>query len=171
MHLSTLGKDQIWVGRIVSVATEHFILAKSDILGYPLGRRRIEFHQLRQLDVDDRYLRRLLFANSNRRKWLYGSTTELEVTSSKWAKTVEKVIKQSRVVRLNVRWSASYTAWVTGMVTSISDSTVLMTLISEEGDHDGTAIFPLKLVTSIEYGGRANNRVKLLFENRHLFQL
>ncbi len=159
------GKERI-IGFLIGLTDEYGIINEINEYGYFVGNVYICLKDITYVDVNnDRYLKRLLFIHKH--------CNELNINKqvSIWQKR-KKLQPYFRKLITNKIMATIYFSeddHMTGFISHCDNEDIMLDCISSEGEMDGSSCYPIDKIIGLRYNSLAEQKIKLLYDNRNLF--
>ena len=153
------------IGFIVKMDETSFLINEIDEYGSYIGTTSIEIEDVINIDVDDRYQKRLTFIHDN------VLTFNINNRITVW-KEGQMLIPYFNDLIENKTITTFYfneDDYATGVVLKYDEAQIMINNIGSEGDEDGISCHYIDRLIGLRYNGLEEQKIKLLYENRALF--
>ena len=153
------------IGFIIQFGGSYFTINEIDEYGFLIGKTQIAIEDVINIDVDDRYQKRLTYIYNN------NSTFKINERITIW-KEGEELIPNIKALIENKIVATFYLIeddYVIGFALKYDKTYVMIKNIGSEGDEDGTSYYPIDKFIGLRYNSIEEQKIKLLYENRTSF--
>jgi len=157
--------DESIIGFITIINENSITINEIDKNGYFIGKTEIEINDIVNIDIDDRYQKRLLFIHKNLELIDKNKGITIWKEGIKIIPNIKDLIQNKKITTLFF----DEDNYITGYLKKISDSYVMIEAIGSEGDADGFSYYPINKIIGLRYDGIEEQKIKLLNENYKLF--
>ena len=163
----SIDSDESIIGFIVSLDETYFTINEIDEYGFFIGNTTIAIQSVINLEVDDRYQKRLKFIHENNLNFNHNSQYTVWKESSELVPEFKYLIENKTITTLYLNEDN----YVTGIILKFDVDYVMINNIGREGDDDGTSYYPIDRLIGLRYDGLEEQKIKLLYENRSKFYM
>ncbi|MBW6480872.1 MAG: hypothetical protein K0B37_15690 [Bacteroidales bacterium] len=153
------------VGFVVNINESYFTINEIDENGFFIGNTEIAIEEVINIEVEDRYQKRLKFIHDNK------STLDINKRKTIW-KEGEAIIPHFKALiedKKIVTLFFNEDDYVYGFIVKNDSSYVMIKNIGSEGDEDGISYYPIDRLIGLRYDGLVEQKIKLLYENSKKF--
>jgi len=153
------------IGFVVELDESYFTLNEIDEYGFLIGKTQIAIEDVINIEIDDRYQRRLMYIYNN------SSTFNMNERITIWKEGKELIphIKTLIEYKKIATYYLNEDDYVIGFALKYDKTYVMIKNIGSEGDEDGTSYYPIDKFVGLRYNGIEEQKIKLLYENRTSF--
>lgn len=162
-HLLEWGESII--GFIANVEEPFFEINEIDEYGFFIGKTKIQFDSVINIDIEDRYQKRLLFIHENNANFDINKRVTVWVDGKEIINQIKSVKEQNKIATLFLNEED----FVIGFILEYDKEYVMIKNIGVEGDEDGFSCYPISKIEGIRIDGLEEQKIQLLFDNRKLF--
>lgn len=157
--------DETTIGFLISVDDNCFTINEIDPFGFFIGLTTILFDDVINIDINDRYLRRLHFIFEN--KNLFDRNKKISI----FKKGYELVPYFDFLIKNNLITTFYFNEdnYLIGILLEYDNCLMKVKCIGNEGDEDGESIYQIEKLSCLRYNGIEEQKIQLLFENRDIF--
>ncbi len=169
--------SKFWVGYVKGLDGENIYLDLVGENGSDEGFSLIKWEGIHQVDYDDRYLRRIQFLHENNfllpdrdheeeeeNAFLHDTGAE-ENSSDILGSLIQSVIENNILVEVDF----FYDNWIRGYIIDYQENSILVEVISSEGDSDGFSCYHVPDIKSLNGDTTTLKRIEFYYENRKKF--
>ena len=153
------------IGFIIEVEDSFFIINEIDKYGSFIGNTTIETEEIINIDIDDRYQRRLKFIHDNLTTFNINNRITVWKEGAKLLPYLKSLIENKTIVTFYFNDDD----YATGIVIRLDGSKIIIDNIGSEGDDDGLSCHYVNNLIGLRYNSLEEQKIKLLYENRSLF--
>lgn len=153
------------IGFIISLEESFFTINEIDEYGFFIGNTLIEIDDIINIEINDRYQKRLQYVFDNRSSFNHNSRVTI------W-KEGEKLISYFKFIIENKKISTFYfneEDYVIGVIIKFDKDYIMIKNIGIEGDEDGMSCYHINKLIGLRYDSIEEQKIKLLYENRNVF--
>jgi len=153
------------IGFIVDMDDMFFTINEIDENGFLIGNTQIAIDDVINIDIDDRYQKRLMFIHYNNSK--FNPNERITI----W-KRGDEIIPFLNVLIGNRKIATFYFKeddYLTGNILKYDENYVMFKNIGIEGDEDGFSYYPLDNLIGLRYNGVEEQKIQILYENNTAF--
>jgi hypothetical protein len=165
LRTSMLDWGESIIGFIVTLEDSSFIINEINEYGFYIGNTSIEIEDVIDINIDDRYQRRLKFIHDHVSTFNINNRITIWKEGSILLPHFKDLIEGKTIVTL---YFNEYD-YVTGAILESDDSQIMIKNIGREGDEDGTSCHYIDTLIGLRYNSLEEQKIKLLYENRSLF--
>jgi len=162
-HLQEWGESII--GFIVELDESFFTINEIDEYGFYIGNTTIEIGNIINIDINDRYQRRLKFIHEHASIFNINNRISIWKEGFMLIPYFENLIENKTVVTFYFNEDD----YVTGRVLSFDKEQIMLNNIGSEGDEDGVSYYHINNLIGLRYDSLEEQKIKLLYENRFEF--
>jgi len=153
------------IGFIVDIEELFFTINEIDENGFLIGNTQIAIDDVINIDIDDRYQKRLMFIYNNNSK--FNANERFTV----WKKG-DELIPYLKVLIENSKIGTFYfneEDYLTGNILKYDENYVMFKNIGIEGDEDGFSYYPLDSLIGLRYNSIEEQKIEILYKNNTVF--
>lgn len=155
------------IGYVISVEELYFTINEIDEYGFFIGRTIIAIEDVINIEINDRYQKRLKFIQENNSN--LNSNSQITI----WKDGVNLISHLKELIEAKKITTLFYDEddYVIGIVLQLDQEDLMIKNIGTEGDEDGISCYPIDKLMGLRYDGINEQKVKILHENRSSFYL
>lgn len=153
------------IGFIVDLGESFFTINEIDENGFLIGNTQISIDDVINIDINDRYQRRMMFIYNNNSAFNINERVTIWKEGEELMPHIKILIEDKIIATLYLNEND----YVTGFVLKYNKTYVIIQNIGNEGDEDGTSYYPIDKLIGMRYNGIEEQKIKLLYENRTSF--
>lgn len=161
IRTSSLEWGESIIGFIIEIDDSFLIINEIDENGFLIGNTQIAIEDVFNIDIDDRYQKRLKFIYENNSKISINN----RVTIWKEGKELLPYLKMLIENRKIATFFFNEDDYVTGQILKYDETYVMFENIGREGDNDGFSYYPLNALIGVRYDGVEEQKIEILHEN------
>ena len=157
--------DESIIGFVINVENPYFTINEIDENGVLIGNTTIPLNDIVNIDIDDRYQKRLKFIYDN------NSILSIDKRVTIWKEESELLPHLKNLVEENkiATFYFDEENYVIGKVIEFDNDNLLIKCIGSEGDFDGISCYSVANLVGLRYDSLEEQKITLLHENKILF--
>lgn len=153
------------IGFIVDLGESFFTINEIDENGFLIGNTQISIDDVINIDINDRYQRRMMFIYNNNSAFNINERVTIWKEGKELTPHIKILIEDKKIATFYLNEND----YVTGFVLKYDKTYLMIQNIGNEGDEDGTSYYPIDKLIGMRYNGIEEQKIKLLYENRTSF--
>ncbi len=153
------------IGFIVKFDESSFTINEIDEFGFFIGYTIIEIENIINIDVNDRYLRRLMFIHNNSKNFNINERITVWKEGFKLLPLLKEIKKDKKITTFYFNEDE----YVVGYILRIEYEQIEVNNIGREGDEDGISYHFINNLIGLRFDSLEEQKIKLLYENRAMF--
>jgi hypothetical protein len=153
------------IGFIVELEESYFTLNEIDEYGFLIGKTQIAIEDVINIEIDDRYQKRLLYIYNNNSKFDRNERITIWKVGEELLPSIKALIGNKKIATFYLNEDD----YVIGFALKYDKTYVMIKNIGSEGDEDGISFYPIFKFIGLRYNIIEEKKIKLLYENRTLF--
>jgi hypothetical protein len=153
------------IGFIIGLDDSYFTINEIDEYGFYIGSTIKEIESIVNIDIDDRYIKRLKFIHDHVSTFNINSRKTIWKEGSSLIPHFKNLIESKTIVTFYFNEED----YVTGTILKFDEDYVLINNIGREGDEDGISCQHINKLIGLRYNSLKEQKIKLLYENRSSF--
>ncbi len=149
------------IGFIVEIDESFFIINEIDENGFLIGNTQIAIEDVINIDIDDRYQKRLMFIYDNSSKFSINNRVTIWKEGKELLPHLKMLIENGKIAT----FFFNEDDYVTGQILEYDESYVMFKNIGREGDDDGFSYYPLDALIGVRYDSVEEQKIEILHEN------
>jgi hypothetical protein len=155
------------VGFIVKVTDLDITINEIDKYGAMIGQTIINLDDILNIDVNDRYLKRLKFIYDNKSIFDYNNRITIWKNNNELFSYIKKLIKEEIITTFFLEDDE----YVIGIPIEVNKEYIKIKCVGDEGDDDGISYYLINNLIGLRYNSIEEQRIKILYDNRHSFYI
>jgi hypothetical protein len=160
---------QDWGETIIGFITEInelcFTIKEIDEYGYFKGKIIINHVNVINMEIEDRYQKRLFFLYKNNSIFNQSNQVTIYKEGDLLKEYFESLIQDKSIVTFYL----DEEDYVIGEILKYDEEVILIKNIGREGDEDGVSYFFINKIIGIRFNGIEEQKIELLYKHRNLF--
>lgn len=165
IRTNNLDWDETIVGFINSIEETCFTINEIDKYGLLIGSTIIKIEDVINIDINDRYLKRLKYIYDNKSIFNYNDRTTIWGTGDELIKYFKLLFEKKSITT----FFYDEEDYLTGILMKYDKKYIKIMCVGDEGDEDGISYYPIDKLIGLRYDGIEEQRIKLLYQNRDKF--
>jgi len=153
------------IGFIIKFDESSFTINEIDEFGFFIGYTIIEIENIINIDVNDRYLKRLMFIHNNSKNLNINERITVWKEGFKLLPLLKEIKRDQKITTFYLNDDE----YVVGYILKIDDGQIEINNIGREGDEDGISYHFINNLIGVRLNGLEEQKIKLLYENRVMF--
>jgi hypothetical protein len=162
-HSQEWGKSII--GFIVKLDDYSFTINEIDEYGYYIGHTTIKVEEVINIDIDDRYQRRLKFIHDHISIFNINNRITIWEEGSKLLPYFNELKERKTMITFYLNEDA----YLTGSILNYDKNEILINNVGREGDEDGISCHYINDLIGLRYNSLEEQKITLLYENQSQF--
>ncbi len=153
------------IGFITEINNSCFTIREIDEYGFTEGNTIVNFENVINIEIDDRYQKRLFFIYKNNSLFNQSKQITIWKDGNLLKEYFESLIQNNTIITFYF----DEEDYVTGEILKYDKEVILIQNIGREGDDDGISYYFIDKLIGIRYNGIEEQKIELLYKNRTLF--
>jgi hypothetical protein len=157
--------DESIIGFITHLEDVFFTINEIDEYGMLIGNTVIAFDDVINVEIKDRYQKRLKFVYDHNSKLKPNKRITIWKDGKELLPHIKLLIKDKKIATLYF----NEVDFVTGFILENDEDYVLIKNVGNEGDEDGTSLHQIERLVGLRYDSLEEQKINMLFQNRQTF--